>query len=541
MSWRGATLNQLLDTAADEHADTEALVTADERLTYAELHDRVREFARGLLSLGVRTGDRVGVLLSNRVEWFVATYATERVGATMVGLNTWYKPDELRYALRQADVSTLVTLDSFLDNDYLEMLTSVDPAIVEGDGTNVNSTVLPVLQTVVVVGDAPSWTVHWDEVVDRADGVTGDRLAATAEAVEPDDEAYVLFSSGTTGRPKPIVLEHDGLVTNPRSIGARLGVDAGDRFWLGLPLFFSFAACNESITAFAHGATLVVQERFDAREAVDLVREEECTVLYGMGNMFKSMERLDTDLRAAFDSVRVALAVAPRPVRRRLEEEHGVDRALNCYGLTEVSAICAITHHDSDERSRRETVGHPLANVDVRVKDPETDVEVAPGERGEIRIRSRTMFREYLKRPEKTREAFDEAGYFRTGDLGWLEADGRLVFEGRITDMIKTGGINVSPEEVRRVVGEHPGVEEAVVVGLPDDRRDEVVAAAVRPADGHDLTGDDVIEFCAERISAYKVPDVVVVRDEAFPRTDTGKVRTFEVREELAAETGRDA
>ena len=541
MSWRGATLNQLLDTAADEHAETEALVTADERLTYAELHDRVREFARGLLSLGVRTGDRVGVLLSNRVEWFVATYATERVGATMVGLNTWYKPDELRYALRQADVSTLVTLDSFLGNDYLEMLTSVDPAIADGDGTGVNSAVLPVLQTVVIVGDAPAWAVSWDEVVGRTNDVSRERLAATAEAVEPGDEAYVLFSSGTTGRPKPIALEHDGLVTNPRSIGARLGVKAGDRFWLGLPLFFSFAACNESVTAFAHGATLVVQEHFDAREAVDLVREEECTVLYGMGNMFKGMESLDVDLREAFESVRVALAVAPRPVRRRLEEDHGVDRALNCYGLTEVSAICAITHRDSDERSRRETVGHPLANVDVRVKDPETDVEVAPGERGEIRIRSRTMFREYLKRPEKTREAFDQEGYFRTGDLGWLEADGRLVFEGRIKDMIKTGGINVSPQEVQRVVGQHPHVDEAVVVGLPDDRRDEVVAAAVRPVDGHELTGEDVIAFCAERISAYKVPDVVVVRDDEFPRTDTGKVRKFEVREELAAETGRDA
>lgn len=541
MTWRGETLNQLLDTAAAEHPETEALVTSSERLTYAEFHDRVREFARGLLSLGVRAADRVGVLVSNRVEWFVATYAAERVGATMVGLNTWYKADELGYALRQADVSTLVTLDSFLGNDYLEMLAEIDPAIAEGDDIRVNSTALPVLQNVVVVGDAPEWAIPWDGVVARASDVAEERLAAAAESVEPSDEAYVLFSSGTTGRPKPIVLEHDGLVTNPRSIGSRLGVEEGDRFWLGLPLFFSFAACNESVTAFSHGATLVVQERFDPGEAVDLVREEACTVLYGMGNMFKQMEGLDVDLRRAFDSVRVALAVAPRPVRRRLEEDHGVDRALNGYGLTEVSAICAITHHESPERPRRETVGHPLANVDVRIKDPETDVEVAPGEEGEIRLRSRAMFRKYLKRPEKTRKAFDREGYFRTGDLGWLDRDGRLVFEGRIKDMIKTGGINVSPQEVRRVVSQHPDVDEAVVVGLPDEERDEIVAAAVTPVAGHTVTEEDVVAFCSERMAAYKVPSVVVVRNDAFPRTDTGKVRTFEVRDELAEVTGRGA
>lgn len=539
MSWRGDTLNEMLDVAERDYGKTEALVTSRERLSYAELHDRVREFARGLLAFGVRPGDRIGVLISNRVEWFISTYAAQRVGATMVGLNTWYKSDELRYALQQADVSTLITLDSFLENDYTEMLTDIDPEITASDTRRVNSTELPVLQNVVVIGNAPSWASEWTDIIAKAEDVSPERLEAISDSVSPTDDAFILYSSGTTGRPKPIVLQHDGLVTNPRSIGSRLGVEDGDRFWLGLPLFFSFAACNESITAISHGATLVVQEEFDPPEAVDLIRQESCTVVYGMENMFSQMESVDVDLEQAFDSVRVALVVGSRPLRRRFEKEHGVTRVLHGYGLTEVSAICAITHHNSEEIPRRKTVGRPLANVDIRIKHPETGVEVAPGEQGEISVRSRAMFRKYLKRPNKTREARDPDGYLRTGDIGWLDADGRLVFEGRIKDMIITGGINVSPQEVERVISQHSDIDEVSAVGLPDDQKDEIVAAVVKPVSSASLTEQEVISFCTEQMASYKIPATVGIRQSEFPRTDTGKIRKGKLRESLADETGR--
>lgn len=533
MDSSASTLNQVLDNAATNHANEEAIIASNEQLTYAELHERVCKFARGLLSLGVRKGDRVGVMLSNRPEWFIATYAIERVGATMVGLNTWYKRDELQYVLQKADISTLVTMDSFLDNDYLEMLTEIDVAITEANDGQVNSARLPVLQNVIVVGDVPSWAIPWDDVVSHADRVSPDRLNAITEEILPSDDAYILFSSGTTGQPKPIVLCHDGLVTNPRSIGSRLGVTGDDRFWLALPLFFSFAACNESITAISHGATLVLQERFDPKMALDLVEAEQCTIMYGMGNMFKQMEDIDVDLRSAFESVRVGLIVSPMPLRERLEEEYGIDRVLNCYGLTEVSAICSITHHEDAQEHRLQTMGQPLANVDIRIKDPETETEVPPGDQGEIRIRSRTMFREYLKMPEKTQSSFDADGYFKTGDIGWLDPDGRLVFEGRMKDIIKTGGINVSPQEIQGVVNQHSDVNESVVIGLPDEEKDEVVAAIVKLEPGSDATEDDIVAFCKERMAAYKVPAVVSIRETDFPRTDTGKVQKFRLQEEL--------
>jgi fatty-acyl-CoA synthase len=398
---------------------------------------------------------------------------------------------------------------------------------------------LPTLQNIVVIGDAPPWAHEWTRLITRAEDVSLERLETIAESVSPTDEAFILFSSGTTSRPKPIVLEHDGLVTNPRSIGSRLGIKDGDRFWLGLPLFFSFAACNESITAFAHGSTLVVQEHFDADEAVALIQEEACSVLYGMGNMFKQMEDSGIDLQEALDSVRVAFVVGPRPVRRRFEEEHGIEQVLHGYGLTEVSAICAITHHKSPKKQRLNTVGHPLANVDIRIKNPETGVEVAPGKEGEICVRSRAMFRKYLKRPNRTRKAIDDEGYLRTGDLGWLDADGRLVFEGRIKDMIKTGGINVSPQEVERVISQHPDVDEVSVVSLPDDEKNEVVGAVVRPVSNRPLTENEIISFCAEQMAGYKVPAAVDIRKGEFPRTDTGKIRKVELREDLVDETER--
>ncbi|MFC7157065.1 class I adenylate-forming enzyme family protein [Halomarina halobia] len=530
MSWP-TTLPEVLGRSAEEHGEREAIVWDDRRITYADLQRRVDRFARGLLAMGVGHGDRVGVLAENRPEWFVANYAAQRIGATMVGLNTWYTADELSYALAATDVSTLVTVDSFLDTDYRKLLTAVAPELEGCAPGALDCERLPYLQRAIVVGDAPEWAFRWSDVLDRGESVGEARLSAATETVRPDDDAYVLFSSGTTGRPKPIVLRHDGLATNPRSVGARMGVSADDCVWLAVPLFFSYAACNASVTALSHGATLVLQSEFDADAAVELIAEERCTVLYGMGNMYRRLERSD-GVRDALDSVRVAMAIAPRSLRERLEAL-GADVALTGYGLTEVCAICAVTDHEAHEEARLGTVGHPLANVDVRVVDPDTDREVPPGDEGEIRLRARTLFREYRTMPERTRAAFDPAGYFRTGDLGRLTPAGRLVFEGRLKDIIKTGGINVSPTEVESVIGDHPAVDAVTVLGLPHDERDEVVAAVVRPVEGETLTADAVREHCRERLSSYKVPTVVEFRSDPFPRTATGKVRKDVVRESL--------
>lgn len=527
-------LNGMFDEVTEKHSDEVALVFEDDRYTYAELRDRIRSVARGLLSIGVRPGDRVGVLTSNRPEWFVATYAATRIGATMVGLNTWYQREELEYALDRTNVSTLVTMESFLEQEYLEMLEAIAPGLPDCDADRLNVPELPTLQHVLSIGGERSWTIPWDSLADRGANVSEKRLKAVADDVRRTDPAYVLFSSGTTGRPKPIVLKHEGIVTNAPSIGARVGVSETDRFWLGLPLFFSFAACNESVTAFSHGATIVLQERFEAGTTLDLIEREECTIVYGMGVMFREMESTDRDLEATFESVRRTLAIAPEPLQRRLEDEHGVDAVVSGYGLTETSAICAIASHEASQEIRTGTVGMPLANADVRIMDFETDTEVPPGEEGEIRVRSRTLFKEYDRDLELTRGAFDDEGYLRTGDVGRLTANGRLVFIGREKDVIKTGGINVSPQEVETTLERHSDVEEAVVVPVPDEGKDEVVGAMIRPPEGTTVDLDDVRAFAKERLAAYKVPTVLERHPDSFPRTSTGKVRKTELQDQLS-------
>jgi len=521
------TLPELLSETVEARPEAEAIVAGQQRLTYADLQERVDRFACGLLAAGVTSGDRVGVLVPNRPAWYVATFAIERIGATMVALNTWHKRGELSHALRTTRVSALVTVDSFIGNNYIERLAP----LVEGAGraSEGENDPLPFLQSVVVRGDTPAWAVPWTELLDRGQSVPERRLESAAAAVHPTDDAYVLFSSGTTNRPKPIVLQHDGLATNPRCIGERLDVDAADRFWMPLPLFFSFAACNGSLTALAHGATLVIQEQFNAVEALDLIAEERCSVLYGMGNMFKEIEELP-DIGDAFDASRIALFIGPKPLRRRVETDLGVDTVVHAYGLTEVGAICTLTGHDEPREPRLDTVGRPLANVDVRIRDSNGSKEVPPGDQGEIVVRSRAMFDRYEGMPERTQEAFDRDGYLRTGDVGRLDPDGRLIFEGRMTEMIKTSGINVSPKEVRNALESHPDVKVAAVFAVKDDQRSEAVVAAVRPAADADLSTAEVQAHCESRIASYKVPETVHVREEPFPRTDTGKVRTGDLR-----------
>lgn len=522
------TLSEMVDTVAAEHPDREALVADDRRLTYAEFRERTVAFARGLVDLGVGKGDHVGVLVSTRPEWFVATYALQYLGATAVGLNTWYSRRELERMLQKTEVSTLVTMDSFEGNAYLDTLEGIAPELTERDRDALHTETLPFLRRVVVLGESRSWTYAWEEVANRADRTPEAVVEAAADSVSPYDPAFIMFSSGTTGEPKAIVLKHDGLVTNPVGIGSRLDVTPEDRFWDPVPLFFSLASCHETITALYHGATIVLQERFDAAEAVDLIEREECTIMYGVHNMFRQIEALDVDLPESFESVRLLQGMAPPAVRERFVTDYGVDDTVTGYGLTETSAVATLLSTDDPFEKKLNTNGHPLPNADVRIRDPETGAAVPRGEEGEVYVRGRTLFEEYYNQPELTERALTNDGYLATGDLGRLDEDGRLVFEGRLKEMIKTSGINVSPKEVRNVLVQHPDVEDAVVFGLPDDRKDEIVAGAVLSE--RELEREELVEFCRDRLASYKIPEVLEVM-ESFPRTASGKTKTQAVRE----------
>jgi fatty-acyl-CoA synthase len=524
------TFTELLNATVEEHPGREAVVGGDTRYTFSELQDRVDEFARGLASIGVKKGDHVGVLLSNRPEWFVANLAIQRLGATMVGLNTWHQQEELAYTLRTAEVSTLIAMGSFENNDYVDMLENIAPAIADGGRGYPNAESLPHLRNVVLLGTDRDWAYTWEEVANEQT-VSAAVVERMSETVRPDTAAYILFSSGTTGQPKPIELTHDAIVTNARGIGARLGITAKDRFWVPVPLFFSLAACHEAIVALYYDATNVLQERFEPNEALRLLSEEECTVLYAMGNMLRDLEAQSDNLAETLSSARILQTVAPEAIRRRYEDKYGVDLSITGYGLTETSAVCAMTSHKADKETRMTTEGRPLPYNDIRIKDFDSGEEVPPGEEGEVCVRSRSMFRRYYNKPEQTREAIDDEGYLHTGDVGRLDEAGRLHFIDRVKDIIKVGGISVSPAEVESTLSQHPSVEESVVFGIPDEEDDdEVVVAAIVGEDGFEDV-EELRSFCRDRLASYKVPKHIHFYDDELPRTGSGKVKKTELRD----------
>ena len=520
---RSRTLPDLLDEMAARHPGREAVVGTSGRLTYGQWRTRARDLARGLHRLGVHRGDKVALLMPNRAEWLVVDFAVTLLGATLVPISTWSRPRELEYVLNHCDASTLVTVDRFLGQDYLATLAEMAPG----------SARLPRLRRVVALGGErrPGLT-RFEDLTDLGRDVTDAEIDAAQRALTPEDIAYILYTSGTTSTPKGVQLQHRGLIENMWNIGERQRLTADDRMWMGISLFWGFGCENALLAVMTHGGAVVLQEQFEAGEALALIERERCSVYYGTPNialaLWEHPDRAHSDLR----SLRTGAAIGS-PQAMRMVMEVGAREICNVYGLTECYGNCAVTDAHDTVDVRLHTVGRPLPGMDVRVVDPETRRELPPGEVGEIVIRG-YMTPGYYKDPQKNAEAFDADGFFRSGDFGTFDDDGRLRFRGRLKEMVKTGGINVAPLEVEEVLASHPVVEQVYVIGLPDPRREEVLAAVVVLKEGGDVSAEALRVFCRERLAAFKVPHVFRFAKRAeLPVTATGKVQKVKLRDLL--------
>ena len=514
---RSRTLPDLLDEITARDPAREFIVAGPERLSYGETRGRARQLAKGLRRLGVKRGDKVALLMSNRPEWLLVDFAVTMLGATLVPISTWSRARELAYVLDHCDATTLITLERFAGQDYLAMLAELG-----GPG----SPHLPTLGRVVTLGRELGALWDLGATVDDAE------LDAAQRAVTPDDVACILYTSGTTSTPKGVQLQHRGLVENMWNIGERQHLTADDRMWMGISLFWGFGCENALLAVMTHGGAVVLQEQFEAGEALALIERERCSVYYGTPNialaLWEHPDRAHRDLR----SLRTGAAIGS-PQAMRMVMEVGAREICNVYGLTECYGNCAVTDAHDTVDVRLHTVGRPLPGMDVRVVDPETRRELPPGEVGEIVIRG-YMTPGYYKDPQKNAEAFDADGFFRSGDFGTFDDDGRLRFRGRLKEMVKTGGINVAPLEVEEVLASHPVVEQVYVIGLPDPRREEVLAAVVVLKEGGDVSAEALRVFCRERLAAFKVPHVFRFAKRAeLPVTATGKVQKVKLRDLL--------
>jgi fatty-acyl-CoA synthase len=519
------TLPALLGEMAARHPSREFIVRGADRLSYADTRARARQLAKGLCRLGVGKGDNVALLMNNRPEWLLVDLAVVMLGATLVPISTWSRARELEYVLNHCEATVLITIARYLTNDYLGALAEIGSA---------GSARLPRLRRVVVLGgDSRDPVTRFEDLWNLGSAVGDAEIDAAEAAVAPDDVACILYTSGTTAAPKGVQLQHRGLIENMWNIGERQHLTADDRMWMGISLFWSFGCANALCAVMTHGGCLVLQEHFDAAGALSLIERERCSVYYGTPNIALALWEHPDRPRRDLSSLRTGAAIGA-PSAMQMVMDLGAREICNVYGLTECYGNCTVTDAHDPVDVRLATVGYPLPSMEIRIVDRETRRPLPAGEVGEILVRG-YLTPGYFKDPERNAAALDAEGFFLTGDLGVIGDDGRLRFRGRLKEMVKTGGINVAPLEVEEVLLGHPAVEQAYVVGLPDPRKEEILAAAIVLKDGCVAEPEALRDFCKKALAAFKVPEEfrLFARD-ALPVTATGKVQKFRLAELLA-------
>jgi fatty-acyl-CoA synthase len=522
----GETIGDNLAATATRLPDHEALVDcpSGRRWTYAELQAWTQDVARGLLALGVKKGDRVGIWSPNCPEWVALQYGTALIGAVLVNVNPAYRVSELEYVLRQAGVRTLVSATRHRTSDYRAMVGEVRPT-------------LSSLREVIFIGE-PSW----QQLEAAGTTVDPDRLSEAAADLTFDDPINIQYTSGTTGFPKGATLSHHNILNNGYFVAELLSYTESDRVCLPVPFYHCFGMVMGNLGCTSHGSTIVIPAPlFDPAATLEAVQNERCTSLYGVPTMF--IAELATDGFAAYDltSLRTGImAGSPCPVEvmKRVITEMHMEGVAIAYGMTETSPVSTQTRADDDLDRRTATVGRVMPHVEVKVIDPVTGAVLPVGQAGELCTRGYSVMLGYWDEPEKTAEAVDAAGWMHTGDLGVMRDDGYVNIVGRIKDLVIRGGENIYPREIEEFLYGHPDIEDVAVIGVPDRRYGEELMAWVRLRPGAPLLdGEAVRAFCTGRIAHNKIPRYVKVVD-AFPMTVTGKVRKVEMRQVSVEELG---
>lgn len=507
-------LAELVAEQARRTPEAHAVVDGDQLLTYGELDARVDTFARGLRDLGVGRGSTVALLCTNRWEWLCVALGTHRLGARIAAFNTFAKEWDLEYMLAHSAAEVLVCVDRFRSRDYRETLAELIPELSDEQW---RSERFAHLREVVVVGDAEMpGARRLDDVV------AGERLPLEPALTSAVDDAFVLYTSGSSARPKAVPLQHYAAVENGFHIGERMALSAEDRVFVSVPLFWAYGAVNALPATLTHGGAMVLQPAFEPEGAVELIDRHRCTAIYTLPNMNGALLAAAAFAPERVETLRTGLTLGTEAELRLAMDQLGITEICNIYGGTECYGNCCVTPSWWPADRRATTSGPALPGVEVRIADPETRAILGPGEIGEIEVTG-YLARGYLGDTSGAGAAFGDDGWYRTGDLGSLDEEGAVRFSSRATEMIKTGGINVAPREVEEFLAMHPDVDAAAVVGAPDERLGEVVVAFVVPRTGEHVTEVDLRGFCSARIAGYKVPVRVHVVD-ALPETDTGKL-----------------
>ena len=504
------------------------------RWTYGEFNERVDRLAKGFLAIGIKRGDHVGIWARNVPDWLTIAFATAKIGVVLVTVNPVYKSHELAYVLKQSDMKALCIIDSFRDVDYVSIVRELIPETMTQERGHLDSAEFPKLKSIIYVGpEKHRGMYNVPELLMLGEHGNDAAYAAAKKGILGTDVINMQYTSGTTGFPKGVMLTSRNVLNNGFFIGERQKLTEKDRVCLPPPYFHCFGIVLGVLAILTHRATLVGIEQFDPLLVLAAVEKERATALYGVPTMF--IAELAHPMFDMFDltSLRTGImAGSPCPIetmRQVIDKMHASEMTI-CYGLTEASPVFTQTCVDDTLERKCETVGTAHPEIEVRVINPDTGGDCAPGEPGEFCCRGYNIMKGYYNMPEATANVIDADGWLHSGDVGTVDADGYYRITGRLKDMIIRGGENIYPREIEEFLYTMPGIEDAQVVGVPDEKYGEVVGAFVRRKAGADVTESDVQEFARARLARYKTPRYVFFVDQ-FPLTASGKIQKYKLRE----------
>ncbi len=539
--FREITMGELLRETASRYPDREALVfpAASLRLTYSEFEQKCRETAKGFMALGVKKGDHVSVWTTNIPEWTYLQFSLGMIGAVLVTVNTNYKSSELNYILNQSDSTTLVLIEEYRDTNYYETIRTVVPGLDSMEAGKMRSEGLPLLKNLVYIGNRKETPgmFSFAQVLDLGRQITDANLDARAKSVHFHDVVNMQYTSGTTGFPKGVMLTHYNVINNARMVGDVMGMTEQDRLLIQVPLFHCFGCVMSSLNCVVHGSTMVMMEYFDPLKALHYIQDEKCTAINGVPTMFISILSHEDFSKYDMSSLRTGImagAPCPEETMRQVMEKMHCPEVVIAFGQTESSPVMNMTRRDDPIDVRVTTVGRLLPGIQGKIIDPTTGEELPPNVQGEIVTKSPCVMKGYYKMPEDTKKAIDANGWLHTGDLGAVDEQGNFKITGRIKEMIIRGGENIYPREIEEFLHKHPKVRDVYVVGVPDKKYGEQLLAVVIPEPGEKITGDELVEYCTNRIARHKIPRYWEFTDEV-PMTASGKVQKYKIVEQYSA------
>jgi fatty-acyl-CoA synthase len=530
------TVGNLLDEMARRYPDNEALVYPERNLrySYSQFNDLCRQTAKGLLRLGIKKGDNIAVWAYNVPEWVLLQFASAKIGAILVTVNTSYKSAELDYILRQSDSTSLFMVGSFKDTDYVETLASVVPEMGTSEPGQLVSSNLPYLKNIIYIGgETPVGMFNFDRIVQMGEVVPDSELAAVEASLSCYETINMQYTSGTTGFPKGVMLTHYNLVNNGFQIGECMKFTERDRLCIPVPFFHCFGCVLGVMVCVTHGSTMVPVEIFDPLKVLQTIEKEKCTAVHGVPTMF--IAELEHPDFAKFDlsSMRTGImagSVCPIEVMKRAVRDMHVTEITSVYGQTESSPGITQTRTDDAIELRVATVGRALPGAEVKIVDIETGATLPPGKQGELCARGYMVMKGYYKMPEETASVIDADSWLHTGDLAIMDENGYCKITGRIKQMIIRGGENIYPSEIEEFLYTHPKVSDIQVYGVPDRKYGEQVMAAIILKKGVEMTEEEVRSFCRGKIANYKIPKYIKFVD-GYPMTASGKIQKFKMRE----------